>query len=56
MGDGRYFGLAMTVQGSDRDSRTGKLREYQIYEGRDGNFYHKKNNNELVKLDPDLVE
>lgn len=56
MGDGRYFGLAFTTQGTDRDSRTGKLREYQIYEGRDGNFYHKKNNNELVKLDPDLVQ
>lgn len=56
MGDGRYFGLAFTTRGTDRDSRTGQLREYQIYEGRDGNFYHKKNNNELVKLDPDLVE
>lgn len=56
MGDGRYFGLAMTVQGTDRDPRTGQLRQYQIYEGRDGKFYHKKNNNQLVELDSDLIQ
>lgn len=56
MGDGRYFGLAFTTQGTDRDSRTGQLRQYQIYEGRNGKFYHKKNNNQLVELSPDLVE
>lgn len=55
LGDGRgnYYGLYTTVQGSDMYQ--GKPTSYQIFEGRDGNFYHKKNNGTVVILPSELI-
>lgn len=46
------YGLNRSVWGSDAHN----TNPYDIYEGKDGKFYHKKGNGEFVVLDDDLVD
>lgn len=54
-GNKNQYAWIADVEGKDTDGN-GNKRQYQIYIGRDGKFYHKKNDNTLIELDPDLME
>ena len=53
-GKGKYYGLYTTVEGSDISN--GKPSQYQIFEGKDGKFYHRYNDRTIVELSPELLE